>query len=85
MEPRGSLPYSQQPTAETYAEKENSAPIIDKRHINLLLLHLLTLIISFTLKMKATRASETSVYNKPTKCHIPEDSVQNYVDSFLIL
>jgi hypothetical protein len=31
-------------------------------------------VISSTLKMVATRSSETSVYNKPTWCHIPEDA-----------
>jgi hypothetical protein len=30
-------------------------------------------ILSSTLKMEATRSSETSIYNKPTRCHIPED------------
>jgi hypothetical protein len=29
-------------------------------------------VISFTLKLEATHSSETSVYNKPTRCHIPE-------------
>jgi hypothetical protein len=31
--------------------------------------------ISSTLKMEATRSSETSVYNKPTQRHIPEDGI----------
>jgi hypothetical protein len=30
---------------------------------------------SFTLKMEATRSSETSVYNNPTRLHIPEDGI----------
>jgi hypothetical protein len=30
--------------------------------------------ISSTLKMRATLSSETSVYNKPTRCHIPKDA-----------
>jgi hypothetical protein len=28
-----------------------------------------------TLKMEATRSSETSVYNKPTWRHVPEDDI----------
>jgi hypothetical protein len=35
----------------------------------------LTCVISSTLKMEATCSSETSVYNKPTWHHIPEDGV----------
>jgi hypothetical protein len=35
----------------------------------------LTRIISSTLKMETTRSSETSVYNKPTQRHIPENSI----------
>jgi hypothetical protein len=30
---------------------------------------------SRTLKMEATRSSETSVYNKPTRHHIQEDGI----------
>jgi hypothetical protein len=37
---------------------------------NILLAHVIS-----TLKMGATRFSETSVYNKPTRCHIPEDGI----------
>jgi hypothetical protein len=32
-------------------------------------------VISSTLKMEATRSSETSVYNIPTGRHIPEDGI----------
>jgi hypothetical protein len=32
-------------------------------------------VISFTLKMEAMRSSETSVYNKPTRRHIPDYDV----------
>jgi hypothetical protein len=36
-------------------------------------------VICSTLKMEATRSSETSVYNKPTRRHIPEDEIlQNF-------
>jgi hypothetical protein len=35
----------------------------------------LSRVISSTLKMEATRSSETSVYNKPTRCHISEDGI----------
>jgi hypothetical protein len=31
-------------------------------------------IISSALKMGPTRSSKTPVYNKPTRCHIPEDA-----------
>jgi hypothetical protein len=34
-------------------------------------------VISCTLKMETTRSSETSVYNKPTWRHIPEDDILN--------
>jgi hypothetical protein len=30
---------------------------------------------SFTLRMEETRSSETSVYNKLTRCHVPEDGI----------
>jgi hypothetical protein len=32
-------------------------------------------VISSTLKMEATRSSETSAYNEPTWRHIPEDGI----------
>jgi hypothetical protein len=32
-------------------------------------------VISFNLKIEATRSSETSVYNKPTRRHIQEDNI----------
>jgi hypothetical protein len=32
-------------------------------------------VISYTVKIDATRSSETSVYNKPTRSHIPEDVI----------
>jgi hypothetical protein len=32
-------------------------------------------VISCTLKMEVSRSSETSVYNKPTWPHVPEDSI----------
>jgi hypothetical protein len=34
-------------------------------------------VISSTLKMEATRSTETSVYNKPTRRHIPEDGIHH--------
>jgi hypothetical protein len=46
----------------------NSSQFVND-HLTLFLAH----IISSTLKMEATCSSETSVYNKPTRCHIPED------------
>jgi hypothetical protein len=58
--------------------------IIKRRFGGTCLLHLqgskhLTLflarVICSTLKMKATRSSETSDYDKPTRCHIPEDDI----------
>jgi hypothetical protein len=36
---------------------------------------LLACVLSSTLKMEATRSSETPVFNKPTQSHIPEDGV----------
>jgi hypothetical protein len=35
-------------------------------------------VISYTLKMEATSSSEKSVYNEPTRRHIPEDSLLHY-------
>jgi hypothetical protein len=32
-------------------------------------------VMSSTLMMEATRSSETSIYNKPTRYHIPEDGI----------
>jgi hypothetical protein len=37
-------------------------------------------VISSTLKMDMTRSSETSVYNKPTRRHIPKDRVLHIQD-----
>jgi hypothetical protein len=37
--------------------------------------------ISYILKMEATRSSETSVYNKPTRRHILEDDIFAFVSS----
>jgi hypothetical protein len=35
----------------------------------------LSVVTSSTLKMEATRSSETFVYIKPTKCNIPKDDI----------
>jgi hypothetical protein len=43
--------------------------------IALLSILFLSRVISSTLKMEVTRSSETSVYNKPTWRHIPEDGI----------
>jgi hypothetical protein len=53
--------------------------IINRRFGGVFRLHLqgrtlfLARVISSTLNMEAARSSETSVYNTPTRCHIPED------------
>jgi hypothetical protein len=41
---------------------------------------ILARVISSTLKMEAARSSETSVYNKPTRCHIPEDGILQVIN-----
>jgi hypothetical protein len=45
------------------------------RRVNNRLTLFLVRVISSTLKMEATLSSETSVYNKPTRRHIPEDGI----------
>jgi hypothetical protein len=41
-------------------------------------------VISSTLKMEATRFSETSVCNKPTWRHIPEDGILYFTNTVLV-
>jgi hypothetical protein len=41
-------------------------------------------VIPSTLKLEVTRSSETLVYNKPTQCHIPEDSILQELSSYWI-
>jgi hypothetical protein len=52
-------------------------------HLRLQVRRYLTLflarVISSTLKTKAIRSSETSVYNIPTRRHIPEDGILGVV------
>jgi hypothetical protein len=45
--------------------------IVVSYHLTLFLTH----VISPPLKMEATRSSETSVYNKSKRRHIPEDGI----------
>jgi hypothetical protein len=44
----------------------------------------LTRFISFTLKMETTCSSETSVHNKPTQRHIPEDGILQNQNNYAI-
>jgi hypothetical protein len=44
----------------------------------------LTRVISSTLKMEATPSSETTVYNKSTRCHVPEDDILHSLENLKI-
>jgi hypothetical protein len=53
----------------------NVPPHLQTESVNNSLTLFLAFVISCTLKMEATRSSETSVHIKPTRLHIPEDDI----------
>jgi translation elongation factor EF-G len=55
--------------------EERVAPVLQYYTVSYRVSLVLARVISSTLKMKATRSSETSVHNKRTRCHIQEDSI----------
>jgi hypothetical protein len=53
----------------------SSVPPNCRQSVSYCLIFYLSLVMSSLLNMEATRSCETSVYNKPTRRHVPEDGI----------